>query len=200
MRNLFSFVVAATIFAGAAQAATLPSTVADLGAIDGTTQTYNGTLANGRVVDWISFELGSGATYLDIDTNGSYDLQRVDTEIGLYRADGTLVANDDDFGLFLDSMLSFGTGSGLAATNNNRSGFGTGEDGAVPFAGTYYLAVSRYNTRYADDFGAITSSFFGGDYTVTIRSDDVQVVPLPASLPLAMVGLIGIGLVARRKL
>ena len=144
----------------------------------------------------VEFTLGSGATFLTLDTTGSTSDATSgflnDTEIGLYFGVGpgaTLVANDDDGGAAnLDARLSFGTG---------------GSDGAVPGAGTYSVAIGEFNTIFENTLGATT--IFGNaavDYVLTIDSDaDISVAPVP--LPaggLLLVGALGaLGLSRRRK-
>ncbi len=83
-----------------------------------------------------------------------------DTEIGLFRPDGTLVASDDDDspnGLY--SLLSFGA-SGC------QTGGATTLDGDLP-AGEYYLAVVDYNAVFADSF-SVTPGTDAGGYAFTI--------------------------------
>src|SRR6185295_2899858 len=76
----------------------------------------------------------AGSVTTDTGTGAS------DTEIGVYTADGLLVATDDDGGGGVLSLLTFGAG-------------GTAGDLT---AGTYYLAAGCYNT-----------SFGGADWNVT---------------------------------
>ena len=67
-------------------------------------------------------------TGLDITTTGGNPPFGTDTEIGLYRKDGSLVASNDDFG--------GSSGSGLI--------------NLVLADGDYYLAVSPYDSRWAN--------------------------------------------------
>ena len=183
--------VALAVVAGlGAVAAAQPATVFDFGAVNGMAS-YSGSQDVAGEIIWFSLDLG-GETYLDIASNDSL----FDTEIGLYRADGTLVASDDDDGFGLQSVLTFGTGSGLLlgdSFNLGGDGIANGEDGALPGAGHYYLALGRYNVTFGvDSFGVTSSSTTaGGGYTITVYSN----VPAPASLALLGLG----GLVARRR-
>ncbi|MFH1746159.1 MAG: pre-peptidase C-terminal domain-containing protein [Planctomycetota bacterium] len=110
-----------------------------------------GNLASGAV-DWYSFTLG-GTVDMDIWTEAGTPDPIGDTELGLYDAAGTLLANNDDGG------PGGGYYSQLLQT--------------LP-AGTYYLAVAGYNAS----FGAMWTVNPGsadGDYML-------HVVPEPASL------------------
>ncbi|KAA0214640.1 MAG: hypothetical protein DYG94_08190 [Leptolyngbya sp. PLA3] len=171
-------------------AAAQPTTVYDFGTVNGM-ESYTGShTASGQVI-WVSIDLSGGETYLDITSNGTV----FDTEIGLYRADGTLVTSNDDDGISLQSTLSFGTGSGLLlgdSWNLGGNGLAEGENGAMPGAGHYYLALSRYNTTFgATGFDVTSTGTAGGAYTITVYSN----IPAPASLALLGLG----GLVARRR-
>ncbi|MCL4222743.1 MAG: PEP-CTERM sorting domain-containing protein [Phycisphaerales bacterium] len=171
-------------------AAAQPTTVYDFGAVNGMASYSGSHTATGQVI-WFSLVLSSGATYLDITSNGS----AFDTEIGLYRADGTLVVSDDDNGIGLQSTLTFGTGTGLLlgdTFNLGGNGLAEGENGPMPGAGTYYLALSRYNTTFNPTGFSVTSTgSAGGAYTITVYSN----VPAPASL-----ALLGLGaMVVRRR-
>ena len=101
--------------------------------------------------------LGLYITGLDILTSGGAPPFGTDTEVGLYRKDGTLVASNDDFG----------------------SSSGSGLINLVLSDGDYYLAVSPYNSLWAnsimgagiDGIGVFDLSFDGivvdSDSTVT---------------------------------
>lgn len=171
-------------------AAAQPTTVYDFGAVNGMASYSGSHTATGQVI-WFSLVLSSGATYLDITSNGT----AFDTEIGLYRADGTRVADNDDDGISLASTLTFGTGTGLLlgdSFNLGGNGLAEGENGPMPGAGTYYLALSRYNTTFGNTGFTVTSTgSAGGAYTITVYSN----VPAPASL-----ALLGLGaMVVRRR-
>jgi hypothetical protein len=88
----------------------------------------------------LAFDLGTLDAISFIDTNGS----TFDTEIGLYDSSGNLIANDDDGG--------DGTQSLLRLPNQ---------------VGTFYLAVSGFNTTYADGFDVVVSpTSAAGDVTL----------------------------------
>lgn len=184
--------IALAVVAGlGAVAAAQPSTVHDFGAVNGMA-TFSGSHTAGNQIIWFALDLSAGATYLDITSNGS----AFDTEIGLYRADGTLVTSDDDDGISLQSTLTFGTGTGLLlgdAFNLGGNGLAEGEDGAMPGAGTYYLALGRFNVTFGTSAFNVTSTATtaGGNYSITVYSN----VPAPASLALLGLG----GFVTRRR-
>ncbi len=172
-------------------AAAQPATVFDFGTVNGMSSYSGSHDAAGQVI-WFSLDLAGSETYLDITSNGS----AFDTEIGLYRADGTRVADNDDDGIGLTSVLTFGTGTGLLlgdAFNLGGNGLAEGENGPMPGAGHYYLALSRYNTTFGNtDFSVTSTGAAGGAYTITVYSN----VPAPASL--ALLGLGGLAIRRRR--
>lgn len=96
--------------------------------------------------DAVVTPLGDSYTGLDITTTGGPGPFGTDTEIGLYKSDGTLVAANDDFG---------GT-SGSGLTN------------IIFSAGTYYLAVSPYNSIWAN---AVMGSGIAGIGPYDLRFD-----------------------------
>ena len=157
----------------------VPTTLFDFGNLnDGAGGT--GSLTTNIV--WFSFEITS-ATYVDIHTNGSL----IDTEIGLYDATGNLIANDDDDGIGLDSVLSFGTGSGQSLGdffNLGGNGIAEGENGALG-PGLYYLAIGRFNTFFANDFD-VTGSQSSGQFTLTFLTDNTALSAVPAPIPAAL--------------
>ena len=122
-------------------------------------------------VVWTGFRLldaaadnGSPAvsTYLDIDTNGTAPPATTvgglgDTEIGVYRADGTPIRSDDDSGVERNSALSFGDASPSRPLIGNASPR-NGAAGNLA-AGDYYVAVGLYETVFgASGFNATTTS------------------------------------------
>ena len=107
---------------------------------------------------WFTFQIvDSGpSTFQDIgkvaDAFAPFELNTftgttIDTELGLYDADGNLVSNNDDAAGVLQSQLDFPTG--LAE-------------------GFYFLAVGSYNTQFDPvDFGVVDLGGPGGSYTLT---------------------------------
>ena len=157
---------------------------------------------------FVEFTLGPGGTFLDITSNGSLDTlggNGADTEIGLYMGLGptaTLVEDDDDDGLSVQSTLSFGTGSGLLlgdSFNLGGDGIANGEDGAMPAAGDYTLVIGEFNTVFPGVLGDIST--FGNEdvtYIAEFYSDaTVSLVPEPATASLLAVG--GLALLRRRR-
>jgi len=181
---------AVTALAGSAYAA--PATLYDFGLVSGSSSYSDVLPAGAAAVHWFSVDVNGSESYLDITTslfNG------FDTELGLYDSAGNLLGNDDDNGNGLLSTLSYGTGSGM---NIFDSGPATGQDGAVPGAGTYYIALGGFNTSFgATGFNVIGGSS-AGDYTVTIYADSRggPIIPLPSA---AGMGLAGLGLVGLKR-
>ncbi len=155
-----------------------------------------GTLANGTTVitiddlvagdlRWYKFTLAQAldaSKFLDIDTFGSALFNAdatptTDTEIGLYGADSLLKGSDDDDGAALTSQLSFGGGSTTPVPGDSLPY--NGRDGVLP-AGTYYLAVSAFDTSFGpDDWAAATTHTKSGTIVVNINTNAGQ-APCPA--------------------
>lgn len=127
-------------------------------------------------------------TFLGV-TNGNVDINTFgssyDTELGLYDADGALLANNDDTGGLQSQILS-----SLAD-------------------GTYYVAVGGYNTAFASGF-AVTPGSAAGDLLLAVNgltaaatSTPNQVlwysftVPTPGAC--ALMGLSGLVALRRRR-
>ena len=161
------------------------------------TETITGSYGKGELVS-VTFELGAGATFLDLITDGSLDandgVSRADTLIALYAGTdpgAPLVAQDDDGGEGPASRI--------------------GLSGTVPGAGLYTLILGNFGFGVGADLGGVS---FGGvrnvNYVLTIETDatlDVTgvellaPVPLPASAALLGGGLalLGLGGMLRRR-
>lgn len=131
-----------------------------------------GNIFNPGEISWFKFALPEDVTadnnrYLDMTSlNGGLG----DPEIGVYRNDGTLVANDDDGGPGLSSQLSFGTGGRPA----NADGLPfNGQAGPLTATGTgefYYVSYSAFNTTFgATDFNVTSTGTATGASQVNIR-------------------------------
>ena len=137
-----------------------PAVVRNLGQIPAGASTQPAYDLREREVAFYRFELntslvaGSGQG-LTIDTLGTTLDSSNDTELGLFDSQGNLVASNDDFDFSgLLSQLSFGDG---------------GVDGDLA-AGTYYLAISGFNTAYgASGFAANSTSDGNGDLVVNFE-------------------------------
>ena len=147
-----------------------PPTSEALGTIGSPGTVFSRTFTAGQV-QWFRFRIGeaaTGAKYLDIDTEGS-TITNQDTEIALYDAYGSLLAEDDDNGSVLLSQLTFGP-SATTRVPIGTGAPGDGHHGALP-AGTYYLAVSTWNATFNADYGASTNSSDTGSITVNFRTN-----------------------------
>jgi len=108
-------------------------------------------------------------TFLDIDTEGTFG----DTELGVYRTDGTLVVSDDNDGSGLLTQLSFGAGTRPAVGNSVAY---NGRDGVLT-AGTYYLAVAQFNAVFGSGFNISSTGVGLAGVQVNLRSISDPVAP-----------------------
>ncbi|MGD9789778.1 MAG: DVUA0089 family protein [Phycisphaerales bacterium] len=115
-----------------------------------------------RLAVSVEFSL-STERQLTISTTGITGSDLDDTEIGLYRSTGQLVASDDDDGIDRFSQLRFG---GVVSA---------GPDGPLDI-GTYYLAVGGYNMSFAPNFGASSTSLNTGPFTLRINADGIPII------------------------
>jgi hypothetical protein len=131
-----------------------PPAATDLGVLtqQGRTKVFNQALSSNQI-QWYKLIVPSpitvaGGTFLDIDTHGTTLSAGAagpdDPEIGLYTADGVLVAADDDGGANAQSLLSFGLGGRPSEGSSNAY---NGQSGEIA-AGVYYLCVSAFNTTF----------------------------------------------------
>ncbi len=125
-------------------------------------------LAAGQVL-WLQFDYSGGALNIDTlgTTIGGNPLQN-DTEIALFSVTGGLIINEDD--------IDYAGGNFLSAISL--------PDGAIP-PGTYWLAVSGFNTVYDQHTPFFASSSSG--YSGTVQVNGIS-IPEPACI-----GLIGLG-------
>jgi hypothetical protein len=137
----------------------------DLGALD-TGDTFLDISIEPGEVKWFRFQIPEVSDvwqrWLDIYTMGTGD-----SEIGLYRADGTLVADDDDDGDGVRSALSFGLNNPARPPNGTGVAF-NGRDGDLP-EGEYYLAVGTFNTTFNTTDFNVTSTGPGGFFTIVLN-------------------------------
>ncbi len=157
--------------------------VVDLGTIDANT---DGLLADdvavtgAGAVRWFSFVVcndvdSAQSEWFDITTNGVNAPNLADSEIGLYRADGTKVSDDDDSGQAAKSALTFGAGSGglLGDAGELSDGF----NGAILPAGTYFLAVGDFSMTFGTTNFSITAN--GLDSGLVDINIDTNITCLP---------------------
>lgn len=178
----------AAIFAAVSTALAQPASFIDLGAIPiGTTvDTGNVPLPPERFV-WFRFELPEAVTpstaWLDMDTFGPGVIGN--SEIALYDARGTLLAQDNDSGgngadqgPFWSAALSFGSGSGQRATRQPPGGtFSDGLSGANLEPGIYWACVAAFDSTFSDLWSVSTSTTASGAVRLKIMAGEA-----PASM------------------
>ncbi len=164
---------------------TAPATFTDLGVINSTTApesaplTLAQTLLDPVETRWYKFTTTSAtnaSTFLDIYTTPGADLAgSEDTDMALYDADGRIRAVNDDGGEGFMSQMAIGGGLIPRAATTPTAGGSlglvfTGGDalGTLP-AGTYYLAVSPWDTDYDHGFVADTAFADPGLYAWTLN-------------------------------
>jgi hypothetical protein len=130
-------------------------------------------------IKWYTFNTPAvtraGNRYLDIHTNNA---TMGDTEIGIYRDSGVLVVADDDDGVGLKTLISFGVGSGQVL--GDGAGGTEGIDGELT-AGLYYMAVGPFNVTYGADFGAGSTGTSVDPVTINFLAGERVVVVTPPS-------------------
>jgi hypothetical protein len=163
-----------------------PAVDEDLGTITAfTPTTINRTVAFDAAtnpVQWYQIVLptvNSANAFFDLFTHA---VAGTDTEIGLYRADGTLVDSDDDDGAATFSALSYGSTNVSFAgrvnpTVNAPQSAGVasnGRDGAADIVGgTYYIAVSKFNATFASGFNVTTTGTGTNSFNFTINYNGI---------------------------
>jgi hypothetical protein len=154
------------LLCGAAPALAQPAAT-DLGTLTNPQfVSHSVTFSTQGQVQWYRFVLAAPVaapgTFLDIRTTSSVvPPVNVDTMIGLYSATGARIATDDEDGPSSFSALSFGAVC-AARPNNAASPLGgglpfDGRDGTSLAAGTYYLAVSGFNTTFGPTNWTVTT-------------------------------------------
>ena len=128
---------------------------------------------NAGEVRWYRFTIpavdDANQRWLDLSTSGGSD-----TEIGIYRPDGTVVAFDDDDGDGLLSALSFGLDSPPRPAIGTGVEF-NGRDGDLA-AGEYYLALGTFNTTFNGTAFDVTSTGAAG-FGIGITTDLGNLIP-----------------------
>ena len=143
----------ADTFAGAAA----PTEFLDQGAIGDTTADYatpdvTASFTNPALTtSWVKFTIGQPVSdasgyFLDIDTNGSAGTTS-DTELMLFDDNGNMLGNNDDGGAGVNSLLSYGQTSPARGPVDGGD-TAIGQNGNLA-AGTYWLAITTYNSRAA---------------------------------------------------
>jgi len=149
-------------------------------------------------VQWYSFTTGAitelDGLYLDIDTYPNNN-HHVDTTIGLYDHLGNRVAVDADAGVIFFAQLSFGDstpergpltyteGSDVFSANPAK-----GINGNLA-AGTYYLAVTRFQATFGETDFDVSSNSNGTDtFLLQFRGQSTSAIPEPSTIALLALG------------
>lgn len=150
-------------------------------------------------VQWFSFTLTEAITaanglYLDIDTYPNTN-HHVDTTIGVYNSQGNRVAVNADAGDVFYAQLSFGDTDPARGPLTYTVGSETflanpaaGINGNLT-AGTYYLAVTRFEATFGETDFAVSSDSNGTDtFLLQFRGPSIAAVPEPATIALLGLG------------
>lgn len=139
-------------------------------------QTANNTF------DWYTFNVGSSSNWwFDIDTAN-------DAEFGLWDSVGNLLFWQDDLAHDYAS-------TGLLSEANDDS-FLFPERSMSLNSGTYFMAIGTFNSWGSNGYNISGST--AGSYVLNI-STDIAPVPLPATLALLGLGLVGLGVTRKLK-
>ena len=130
-----------------------------------------GTIAaNGIAWYRVTLPEATDSVFVDMNTVGSLFAGSADAELGIYAADGTLVASNDDFGGSLNSSLSFGGTTGTGRTYTPFTTDCAGQNGLLT-AGTYYLAVGRWNVNFLPNFSVNSTGGAAGTITLNLYTN-----------------------------
>jgi len=162
-----------------------PPAFTDLGDRSTTGSTFNRTvtLTAPSNIQWFKIKLPTVTAsegWVDIWTtptaNPTPATDLTDTEIGLYKVDGsgaTALWNDDDSGPGFWSMLSFGstTSRGLSTFPGQADGLARqGQNGELT-NGFYFVAVGRYNVTFGGTGFNVSSNATGTQTTTNLNFD-----------------------------
>ena len=139
------------------------------GLASGETLAGNGAVEPGTL-QWFTFTLLFAADsqgFVDVFTSAVGNSLFTDTVVGLYSADGTLVAKDDDDGSDFYSGLSFGRSLPWRAPAGNGMGF-NGRDGVLVGNNLYYIVVCEYRANIQSGFFVTTNGQRAGPLLLTI--------------------------------
>ena len=181
--------------------ATLGGTAGCIAAGISTTVTYaGGTLAPGTLGNIKNLTAGGGA----VDIFMSFTGTPLDFVLnGLGPGSGNFTCT----GLSVGSSCSVGAGSPFILTNAGSGNttitlgaFGTVTDGVGPGTGTSNWGGS-FSTQINQTPDVIQTEIFGGATVTSTHSGQFQLssVPEPATMSMMGIGLLGLGLIARRR-
>ncbi len=159
--------------------------VLNVSGVRGSVVLFDALIEDNNDADFYSFSVGANKVLtLRVDTpEGPLNLN--DPVVGLYTADGTLVAKDDDGGPGYDSLLSY----------------------TISNPGTYYAAVSGYDDFDFDGVADIFEDEGSGSgipstnflYNLQISAAAGPTTPVPAPAAAWLLGSALLGLARRRK-
>jgi hypothetical protein len=114
--------------------------------------------------------------FVDMFTSAVAGSALSDTEMGLYNADGVLLASDDDDGdgFVLYSAMSFGRRLPLRPGSGDGVAF-DGRDGLLAAGSTYYVVVCQFNARFQSGFFVTTNGLRAGPVRLTITGRTAEV-------------------------
>lgn len=165
-------------------------------------------------IDWYSFSGIAGATvFFDIDFGWDELTFTVDTTLHLFDGAGTLIAYNDDTDLdpgsssgldaFLGEVVLPGTGLYTIAVSNygSFSNFnGCSFTGSLTRPDGGYGGTSVTGCTAGDDSFNMSGFYDDGDYVLHIsKADPTAPVPVPTTLLLFGIGLIGMGRLHNRR-
>ncbi len=169
----------------------------DLGTITLGTPVSTEIQLAGNQIFWFRFDVTSTISFCDLNWMDIFTVPVAgttitDTEVGLYRADGTLVASDDDDGQGNFSALSFGTGNDLAPSTGAivSNGRDTTNFDRVPITpGTYYVAVGVFNVTFGTTaFNVTSTGTVAGPVTLTVNAGGFTAPTAPSATDLGTLG------------
>jgi hypothetical protein len=138
-------------------------------------------LTTASTIRWARFVYTSGAS-VTLDTLGTTQIE--DTEIGVYRADGTFIASNDDINGSLNRLSSL-----------------TLTPAQLTVGQTYYVAVGQYNVTFGADSFAVSSTG-EGDTLGPLTGDvylNINAAPVPEPVLLGFAGFAIATVAARRR-
>ena len=211
MKQLLATTFALCLSVGAASADTIILDFEGIGNLGSVGDFYNG----GGGTDYNIEFSDTSLAIIDSDAGGSgnFGNEPSPDTVLFFQSGGAATMNVlDGFSTgfsFFYSSVNFGgfvnvwsglnsTGDLLATLTLDALGFGPG-DPSGSFSNWESIGVLFTGTAYSVDFGGSADQIAFDNVTLGSNTPGVPPVPVPASLPLLLAGLGGLGLLARRK-